>query len=146
MLLANGVTVRRLWRSKMIVVLLCGEVVNLISLGGSIVGVRLMQGFWIKYAAVDLVRMFLFVPFMAFVLTSILCMIIWALRQGQIISGFLPYLIFFLCIFMSLFQTDVWAKVEPIQFYLLAAGVFIIIGLEWIASMISKEYMCSLSN
>lgn len=108
MLLANGVTVRRLWRSKMIVVLLCGEVVNLISLGGSIVGVRLMQ--------------------------------------GQLISGFLPYLIFSLCIFMSLFQTDVWAKVELIQFYLLAAGVFIIIGLEWIASMISKEYRCSLSN
>lgn len=144
-LLANGVSVKALWRSKLSVVLGIGEAVNLLTAGCSIAAARVVQGEWLRFSGSDLFGFFVGVPFMALVFTTVLCLPFWLFRQGQLLTGMIPQVCFFACIFLTIFQ------VNPVRMITLPVGLGIAVGgtvvwilAEAVAGRVSKEYVSNL--
>lgn len=144
-LLANGVSVKALWRSKIAVALGIGEVVNLAAAGCSVVAARGMTGEWLRFGGSDLFWFFVGAPFLAFAFSEVLCLPFWLFRQGQLFTGMMPQALFFVCIFLTIFQ------VNPVRMITLPVGLGLALGgtVVWIlaevaAGRISAEYLSNL--
>ena len=145
-LLANGITVRKLWRSKIIVALGIAEASNLISMVLNVIVVRILQGFWIEFEVTDIVRMLFVTPAIGGVFSVITCLLVFTLKQGQFFAGIVPYWGFFACIFLCIFQINVWGKLESVSMWLVLGCVMLLACVEGIISKISKEYLCGIGT
>lgn len=75
------------------------EASNLISMGLNVITVRILHGFWIEFEAVGLVRMLLVTPALGIVFSVITCLVVFTLKQRQLLAGIVPYWFFFLVFF-----------------------------------------------
>jgi len=146
-LLANGVSQTQIWRSKLANAFIVAELVSLMAEGVTLLSLRVINSFWLVFRAKELFFLLAFVPFVAVVISGILCFILWGFQHGQLFATMVPYLLFFGCCFMSLFKYDIINELSGLACaVIIAVGIILLVILDRLIGLFHNEYIVNLGR
>lgn len=141
-LIANGISVKKIWTSKVLAVLIVGEIVNLLVSGFGILIFRFFMGELPRFNGNDCLFLLLIMPFLGCVLASLMCVLTWVSRVGQMMASLLPFCALFGCALCAIAQIDLMKFMTWKTGIGMLAGSFLILYLSIkIIGRVSKEYI-----
>lgn len=146
-LLANGVKQEQIWRGKLIASLIVSEGISLLVEGVTLFLLRMINGFWLSFSLKEAIFLLFLVPFVAMVISGVLCLVLWGFQHGQLFATMIPYLLFFGCCFTSVFKVNLIEKVSLLLgLGIFSAGVIVVIISERLVALFSNEHIVNLGR